>query len=252
MWGASSLPSAVNIDVAVTVESVVPTNLDGQTALVIDVLRASTTMIFALANGAAAIEPVGDSAEARRRRAAAGNGAVLAGERRGDTVPGFDLGNSPLDMTRARVAGKIVIFTTSNGTRALLACRNAASIGVAAVVNLSAAADWAVSQGRDLTVVCAGERGAKSLEDHVCAGLVVDAVARRVPHAVLSAAAQQARAEAAGYHGDVARLGTDSAWARHLRRSGRAADVAACLELDASSLVPVFLPNVDKVVGGPR
>jgi 2-phosphosulfolactate phosphatase len=242
----------LHVDVAVTVEAVVPANLEGQTALVIDVLRASTTMIFALANGAAAIEPVADSGEARRRREAAGNGAVLAGERRGDTVPGFDLGNSPLEMTRARVAGKTVIFTTSNGTRALLACRDAASVGVASVVNVSAAAGWAVAQGRDLTVVCAGERGAKSLEDRVCAGLVVDAVARRVPDAVLTPAAEDARAEAARYHADVGRLGTDSAWARHLRRSGRAADVAACLELDTSSLVPVFLPNVDKVVGGPR
>jgi 2-phosphosulfolactate phosphatase len=242
----------LHIEVAVTVEAVVPASLKGQTALVIDVLRASTTMIFALASGAAAIEPVGDSAEARRRRTAAGNGAVLAGERRGDTVPGFDLGNSPLEMTRARVGGKTVIFTTSNGTRALLACREAAGIGVAGVVNVSAAARWAVGEGRDLTVVCAGERGAKSLEDHVCAGLVVHAVARLVPDAVLSPSAQDARAEAARYRDDVKRLATDSAWARHLRRSGRAGDVAACLELDTSSLVPVFLANVDKVVGAPR
>jgi 2-phosphosulfolactate phosphatase len=242
----------VRVDVAVTVEAVVPAALDGQTALVIDVLRASTTMITALSNGAAAIVPVGDSAEARRLHAAAGDGALLAGERRGDTVPGFDLGNSPLEMTRARVSGKTVIFTTSNGTRALLACRAAAIVGVVGVVNVSAAARWAAEHDRDVTIVCSGERGSRSLEDHVCAGLVVDALARLVPDAVLSPSAMEARAEAEHYRGDVPRLGRDSGWARHLRRSGRAGDVAACLELDASSLVPVFLPNVDKVVAAPR
>ena len=249
---APPIPVKLRVDVAVTVEAVVPTNLPGRTALVIDVLRASTTMIAALDNGAAAIVPVAQSAEARRVHAAMGNGALLAGERRGDTVPGFDLGNSPLEMTRARVAGKTIVFTTSNGTRALLACRDAARVGVAAVVNVSAAARWVVGHRSDLTVVCAGERGGKSLEDYVCAGLVVDAVVRLVPDAVLAPAALKARAEAESYRDDVPRLGTDSAWARHLRRSGRAGDVAACLRLDTSSLVPVFLPDVDKVVAGPR
>jgi 2-phosphosulfolactate phosphatase len=242
----------VRVDVAVTVEAVVPASLDGQTALVIDVLRASTTMITALGNGAAAMVPVADSADARRRHAAAGNGTLLAGERRGDTVPGFDLGNSPLEMTRERVGGKTIIFTTSNGTRALLACRGAAAVGVAGVVNASAAARWAVALARDVTVVCAGERGARSLEDHVGAGLIVHALARLVPAAVLSDTARAARAEAERYRGDLQRVGTDSGWARHLRRSGRAGDVAACLELDTSSLVPVFLPDVDKVVASPR
>jgi 2-phosphosulfolactate phosphatase len=242
----------VRVDVAVTVEAVVPAVLGGQTALVVDVLRASTTMITALGNGAAAIIPVADAAEARRLRAAAGNGTLLAGERRGDTVPGFDLGNSPLEMTRARVSGQTVIFTTSNGTRALLACRGAAVVGVAGVVNVSAAARWAAAHDRDVTIVCSGERGSRSLEDLVCAGLIVDSLARLVPDAVLSPSATEARAEAERYRGDVPRLGRDSGWARHLRRSGRAGDVAVCLELDTSSLVPVFLPEFDKVVAAPR
>ena len=242
----------MRVDVVLTVEALDPWALDGRTALVIDVLRASTTMITALANGAAAIVPVGSSDEARLRRAAAGNGTLLAGERRGDTVPGFDLGNSPLEMTAPRVEGKTVIFTTSNGTRALLACRQAASVGVAAVVNASAAARWAAAQGRDVTLVCSGERGARSLEDHVGAGLVAAALHALVPAAVLTPGAAEARAEAERYRGDVARVGQDSAWARHLRRSGRGADVAFCLCLDTSALVPVFLPDVDKVVAAPR
>lgn len=189
----------MRVEVVVTVEAVVPARLDGETVLVVDVLRASTTMVTALANGALAILPVADAEAARRRVSAApGNGFLLAGERRGDTVPGFDLGNSPLEMTGARVRGKTLVFTTSNGTRALLACRGAAAVGVAGLVNAAAAARWAAGGGRDVTIVCSGERGARSLEDHVCAGLLVEGIVRLVPAATLTDAASAAAIEARG------------------------------------------------------
>jgi len=243
----------VRVEVVVTVEAVVPARLDGETVLVVDVLRASTTIVTALGNGALAIVPVADADEARRRVSAApGNGILLAGERRGDTVPGFDLGNSPLEMTGARVGGKTLVFTTSNGTRALLACRGAAAVGVAGLVNAGAAARWAALTDRDVTIVCSGERGARSLEDHVCAGRIVEGIVSLAPAATLTEAAREAAAEARRYGIEVWRLGEDSTWARHLRRSGRGGDVAACLSLDTSSLVPVFLPDVDKVVAGNR
>jgi 2-phosphosulfolactate phosphatase len=241
----------VRVDVVVTAEAVVPACLDGRTALVVDVLRASTTIVTALGNGALAVVVVADAETARRRLSETPDGGLLlAGERRGDTLPGFDLGNSPLEMTGTRVRGKTLVFTTSNGTRALLACRGAAAVAVAGLVNASAAARWAAAGGRDVSIVCSGERGARSLEDHVCAGLLVEEIARLASPATLSEAAREAAAEARRYGGDVGRLGEDSTWARHLRRSGRGADVAACLILDSSSLVPVFLPGVDKVVAG--
>ena len=129
-----------------TAEAVVPGQLAGVTVLVIDVLRASTTIVTALA----------------------------AGERRGEPLAGFDLGNSPLECGPERVGGRTVFFTTSNGTRALLAARGAAAVGVAALVNAGAAAAWAAAEGRDVVVLCAGERGRPSLEDDVCAGLLVE------------------------------------------------------------------------------
>jgi 2-phosphosulfolactate phosphatase len=242
----------VRVDVVLTADAVVPGGLDGRTALVVDVLRASTTIVTALGNGALAVVVVADAAAARRRLAETtpGNGLLLAGERRGDTLPGFDLGNSPLEMTGARVRGRTLVFTTSNGTRALLACRGAAAVAVAGLVNAAAAARWAAAGGRDVTIVCSGERGARSLEDHVCAGLIVEDIARLASPASLSEAACEAAAEARRYGRDVGRLGEDSTWARHLRRSGRGDDVTACLRLDTSTLVPLFLPGVDKVVAG--
>jgi 2-phosphosulfolactate phosphatase len=238
------------IDVVATAEGVAAAGLRDATVLVVDVLRASTTIITALGNGCEAVVPVRDPDDARRRAGA--RDVLLAGERRGEPIPGFDLGNSPVEVTGERVRGKTVVFTTSNGTRALLAARGARAIGVAALVNLSAAADWARRGGGDVVIVCAGERGTRSLEDLVCAGLLAERLAGGIPGAVLTDAASEAVALARRYGAEVGRLREDSSWARHLASSGRAHDVAACLVLDTTALVPVMVGGVDKVVRGPR
>src|SRR5215470_19002777 len=95
------------VDVTPTADAVVPAELVGATVLVVDVLRASTTIIAALGSGCLAVVPVADPPAARRRAAGfAPEGVLVAGERRGEPIPGFDLGNSPLDVTPARVGGK--------------------------------------------------------------------------------------------------------------------------------------------------
>jgi 2-phosphosulfolactate phosphatase len=239
----------VLIDVVPTVEAVAPSALAGVVVLMVDVLRASTTMITALANGCVGIVPVADPDDARRRVAALGSGAaVLAGERRGERIPGFALGNSPLEATAERVRGRTLVFTTSNGTRALLAARGAAAVGVAAFINLSPAAAWARAGRQDVTVLCAGQRGQVSLEDHICAGLLVARLAGQEPGARLSPGARAARGAGAAYAKDIGRLAQDAPWARHLTRRGRGGDVTACLTLDTTTLVPVYRPDVDKVV----
>jgi 2-phosphosulfolactate phosphatase len=243
----------VRIDVAPTADAVVPAELAGVTALVIDVLRASTTIITALTNGCDAIVPVADPAEARRRALATRNGgALVAGERQGEPIPGFDLSNSPVEFQSPRVRGKTVYFTTSNGTRALLVARAADAIGVMALVNVTAAAAWAVDAGRDVAILCAGSHGRHSLEDWTCGGLAVDRILAAVPTAVLTDAARDALETGRRYAAEVGRLKHDAPWARRLIAAGRAADVDACLRLDTTSLVPRYLPNVDKIVGDRR
>ena len=239
------------MDVAYTPAALAPTVLTGASTLVIDVLRASTSIVTALANGCAGVVPVGDPGQARRR-AAATPGALLAGERRGEPLAGFDLGNSPLEFSAARVGGRVVFLTTSNGTGALLAARPAAAIAVAALVNLSAAAAWAAAAGRPVVVVCAGERGARSLEDEVCAGLLVERLRALVPGARPGPEAEAVAAQARPYAADLTRLARDSGWARYLSAQGRAADVAACLTVDVYTVVPEYRADVDKVVWGYR
>jgi 2-phosphosulfolactate phosphatase len=237
----------VRVDVAFTPAALQPAALAGATALVIDVLRASTTMVTAVAHGCLAMLPVAEVDDARRR-ALSLPGALLAGERGGDPPEGFDLGNSPLEFTRERVGGRTIVFTTSNGTRALLAARPALAVGVAGFVNLTAATDWALGQGRSLVIVCAGELGTRSVEDEACAGLLVDRVLSADPGALAGPAAMEAVGAARPYAKDLARLAQDAPHARSLASHGRGPDVAACLTLDAFGLVPLYRADVDKVV----
>lgn len=237
----------MRVDVAFTPGLLTPAALAGATALVIDVLRASTSIVTALGNGCLGVVPVAEVDEARRRVADV-PGALLAGERGGDAPAGFDLGNSPLEFTQERVAGRTIVLTTSNGTRALLAARTAAVVGVAAFANLTAAADWALGHGRNVVVVCAGELGGRALEDEICAGLLVDRLLANVPRATPGPAAAAAVEAARSYAKDLARLAEAAPHARRLAAKGRGPDVAACLTLDASSLVPIYRADVDKVV----
>jgi 2-phosphosulfolactate phosphatase len=242
----------VRIDVVLTADGVVPDRIAGATALVIDVLRASTSIVTALANGADSIIPVESVDDARARKAALGADAILAGERHGDPPEGFDLGNSPLEFTAARVRGRTIVITTSNGTRALTAARGARAVGVAALINATAAAAWACGQGRDVVLVCSGELGAPSLEDQACAGVLVARLAAEAPTATLTPVAVESRALGERYAKDLERLARDAPHARKLASNGRQVDVEVCLTLDTTTVVPLLVPNIDKLVSGPR
>jgi 2-phosphosulfolactate phosphatase len=216
--------------------------LDGRAALVIDVLRATTTVVAACVAGCRSVIPVPDEASARRvaGRFPAGE-CLLAGERGGDPIPGFDLGNSPLEFTRDRVSGRVIVLTTTNGTGAMLAAAPAAAAGVAALTNAAAAARWALEQQADLTLLCSGEKGGFCLEDAVCAGFVVEALASDGAGGLrFTDAAVAARRLAGTYAGRLDRIIQDAAWARHLHKAGRTADFAACLALSSVDQVPVL------------
>jgi 2-phosphosulfolactate phosphatase len=146
----------------------------GRVVFVIDILRATTVMCAALSHGAKAIIPVASTEEALRLAQTIGSTDVLlAGEKECVRIPGFHLGNSPLEMTEAMVRGKTIIVTTSNGTRALLACQGASAVYPMAAVNLSVAAEKgreALSSEQQILIVCAGRDGAFSLDDAYCAG----------------------------------------------------------------------------------
>src|SRR5262249_8185995 len=143
------------IDVYLLPALVEPHELTGKTVVVIDVLRATTTIIHALASGAREVLPFLEIGEAQQKATEVGETAVLGGERGGKPIPGFDLGNSPAEYTPDKVRGKTVVFTTTNGTRAMLRCHAAQRVLVGAFVNFSAVCRE-VGGEQELAFVCAG------------------------------------------------------------------------------------------------
>jgi 2-phosphosulfolactate phosphatase len=213
--------------------------LSGRTAFAIDVLRATTAAVAACEAGCRRLVAVPDAEAAEAFAATDGADTVRAGERGGEPLAGFDLGNSPAEFTPAAVGRRTVVLTTTNGTAAMLAASRAAAAGLAALTNVSAAARWALEEGRDVSILCAGDRGALSLEDVVCAGLLVARLSAPGA-AVLSDGAATALALGRYYGARLDRLAQDSPWARRLAGAGRRTDVEACLRADVSDVVPVF------------
>lgn len=230
----------MRVHVALTPAEFSDAPLAGRVALAVDVLRATTASVAAGDAGCRCLVPVPDAAAALAMAARDGTDTVLAGERGGEALAGFHLGNSPAEFTADRVGGRTVVLTTTNGTAAMLAASRASAAGLAALTNVTAAARWALEQGRDVTILCAGDNGAFSLEDTVCAGLLAARLADASPGAVLSEGAQAALGLGRHYGTRLGRLAEDSNWGRKLLRLGHAADLAWCLRADVSLVVPVF------------
>ena len=150
----------MKIDVFFTPLGLVAGDLAGRGVVIIDVLRATTTIVTALANGAKAVVPAATSEEAVRLTAnLEKDGLVLAGERRYAKIEGFALGNSPREMTPDVVAGKTIFLATTNGTPALIAAQGGEPVLVAAAVNFKAVAERAraaLEERGGLVIVCAG------------------------------------------------------------------------------------------------
>lgn len=166
----------MKLDVVFTPVGLAPGDVAGRTVFVVDVLRATTTMCAALHNGARAVIPAASADEAIKVAQSIGTDVLLAGERNCLPIPGFQLGNSPREVTAETVRGKLIVMTTTNGTRALLATQGAAAVHPAAGVNITLAGERAREvwvRDHDLLIVCAGRENNFSLDDAYCAGRLV-------------------------------------------------------------------------------
>ncbi|MBN2475759.1 MAG: 2-phosphosulfolactate phosphatase [Pirellulales bacterium] len=156
-----------------------PQELVGATVVVVDVLRASTTIVYALEAGAECVVPCVEVDEAREiAQRHSGGQVLLGGERNGLPIDGFDLGNSPAEYSAERVGGKTIVFTTTNGTGALQRALPADRILIGAFVNASAIVEQLLNQKR-IHVLCASTRGQFSTDDILLAGMLVERVQRQ-------------------------------------------------------------------------
>jgi 2-phosphosulfolactate phosphatase len=222
-----------------------PADLTGRTVVVIDVLRATTTICHALAAGAAAVVPCLEIDEARKKAAAIGSGAVLGGERLGLRIEGFDLGNSPTEYTRETVGGTTVVFTTTNGTKAMLRAREAANLYLGAFVNLAAVAEAVAGHDR-VDLLCAGTRGQVTAEDALFAGAVVDRVLNHGPRTTNHELNDQARLVRDAWRTVVASKAPLAATlrecqgGRNLIAEGFDADIDTAADVDRFTIVPRY------------
>lgn len=145
-----------------------------KSAVVIDVLRATSSMIAALDNGAHRIIPTIEVEEARALKRSLPEGSVvLGGERGGLMIDGFDLGNTPQDFSAEKVAGRTVVMTTTNGTRAILMALGAEKVYIAALTNAAAMARVLTEGDEDVVLVGSGTERRISWEDSLCAGAII-------------------------------------------------------------------------------
>ncbi len=234
----------MRLDVFFGAHGLTSADVQGRVVVVIDVLRASTTIAVALANGARTVIPFESAEEAITRSKAFERGDYkLAGERRNLMIPGFDLGNSPREYTREVVDGKTILFTTTNGTGALIAAQPAREVLVGAFVNftvVSAMVRAAARATSDIAILAAGSERHFSLEDAVCAGRFVRAIRRGLADVALNDGAQASLQLEKRYGNDLARLFEDSSHGRTLAEAGFADDLAVCGALDAHPVVPVY------------
>ena len=234
----------MRLDVFFGHHQLTPADVQGRLVAVIDVLRASTTIAVALANGARTVIPFESGEEAVTRSKSFGRGDVrLAGERRMHPIPGFDFGNSPRQFTREAVEGKTVLITTTNGTRALVAIQGARDVLVASYVNFSpclAMLRAAARGGTDIAIVCAGQERQFSLEDAACAGRYARHVTQRLANVTLNDAARACMLVNGKYRDDLVNMFSESSHGRALAEAGYAEDLAFCAAVDAYPVVPIY------------
>lgn len=221
-----------------------PAELSGKVVAVIDVLRASTSIAAALANEARAVIPLESSEDVvNRSKAFERSHVLLAGERRMVAIPGFDLGNSPLEFVREAVEGKTVLMTTTNGTGAITAATSARDVVVASYVNFSAVLAMlrsALRGGNDVAILCAGREKQFALEDAACAGRYVHHVSKRLQSLELNDAAVAATLIERRYGDNLVKMFEASSHGRALKEAGFGADLEACARVDSYPVIPVY------------
>lgn len=235
------MPATRQIDVFLLPSLAEPEQLAGRTCVVIDVLRATTTIVHALAAGAAQVVPCLEVDEARRLAAEIGETGILGGERAGGKIVGFDLGNSPAEYTRATVGGKTLVFTTTNGTRALVRCQAAQRVLIGAFVNFSAICSELAS-AESVALICGGTDGEVTREDALLAGAIVVELTRSGPARLNDQAELAADAWRTAVRFLTDRpLGMtlrDSRGGRNLIGIGHESDIDLAAQIDRFDIVP--------------
>ncbi|MGA3286849.1 MAG: 2-phosphosulfolactate phosphatase [Bacteroidota bacterium] len=220
--------------------------------IVLDVLRASSTITVALNNGAREIIPVASIESAVKISGSLfGEVTLRGGERNGKTIEGFNLGNSPLEYSETAVKGKSIIYCTTNGSVAMAKSRYARTLAVGSFINLTATTDFIRNENKDFLFLCAGRAntvGNFSLEDAVCAGMMIQNLLKADSLEVeLSDSAKAAHALSKTFGRSILKMLKTSEHGKYLIEIGFAEDLKICAQVDSVPVLPILIGTVIKL-----
>ncbi|RIX53383.1 2-phosphosulfolactate phosphatase [Paenibacillus nanensis] len=234
----------MHVQVIPSVKEAGSAKFNHKTAIAIDVLRATSTIVTALAAGAVSVIPAETVMDARALQRP---GDIVGGERFSRKIAGFEFGNSPREYTEQAVGGRRVILTTTNGTRAIHKSMRADTVIAASLLNAEASARFALEQRRDIVILCAGSHDDFAIEDGLCAGLLVEHLKQMCPSAVelddfggAMHALYRANADS------VLDTLMNSQSGKRLQKLGSAEDIYECAKVDSISIVPYL--NGDQLI----
>ncbi len=232
----------MKLDVAFSAAELELFDMTDATVVVVDLLRATSTIVEALANGALAIYPTGSTEEAMKLAVSLGrDDTLLCGERKGLKIEGYELGNSPREFTAEGVEARRLVMNTTNGTRTFLAAEDARRVLAGSAMNLSRVVS-AVDGSEHVIIACAGREGAFALEDALCAGMII----RRLSESdrlEMNDASRAALAMAERFRLDEAWLAGTAA-GRALTAIDLGADLALCAQIDRHEVLPEMKERV--------
>lgn len=221
----------------------------GKTTVVIDVLRASSTIITALTNGAKEIVPVGTIEFAVKVSGGIfGGQTLLGGERNTKKIEGFALGNSPSEYTTDIVSGKSIVFYSTNGSRAIVKAKYSTNLFVCSFNNLNALSKHLKKLSEDVIILCSGNNNLFSLEDSVCAGMLINELVAVNKKVELTDSSISAIALFKSFGKNIFKMLSETDHGRLLIENGFKDDLKACAELDNTEVIPFYSSNVLKVL----
>ena len=229
------------VDVVILPQCVDEAYFQNKIVVVVDVLRASTCIVTAFANGAKALIPLKEPEDVRRMAAQlSAEQPLLCGEREGVALPGFDLANSPFEYTQGRIKDKLLLYTSSNGSQMMVKAKRASRILIAAFVNLKSVVQSIEAGDASICIACSGREGQFSLEDTVCAGMLVHEFGEYVS---ISDSAHAAHVLYQYHAKDIYGTLAQSIHGKYLASLGLADDLAFASQVDRFHVVPTWVGN---------
>ena len=231
-----------------------PVNADelyftNKTTVVVDVLRASSTIITALSNGAIEVIPVASVDFAVKLSGGMfGGKTLLGGERNTKMIEGFALGNSPFEYSDNVVGNKYIVYYSTNGSKAIVKAKYSENLFVGSFNNLRAIADHLAKLNSDIEILCAGNNNHFSLEDSACAGMLIEEMRKKDFNVELSDSSLAALALYNEFGTNILEMLKHSEHGKKLLENGFEKDLEYCSNYNVTSSIPAFDGNTLKLI----